>query len=350
MPGFANIRLKEIGAKSALNQSVIPVFLCDSNFRICHKSIGAVKQFPRPIINSSILRHLKKGTDEKISAGGAPMCISFSLPGRDSFAIVTEGCVDGEKYYAFVLEPRILFIPSETPGYISESYKYLSDAVYDLVCSPKASYSRLEACCLRIVRLFNFFERHTFQQISPFQASTNIYNELSAVVAEFSAPLAAIDAYVELEGIVGEHPDCAYPRELIHIFSSVMISAAVMLSRNGYVKLSCRLVDGKRALIEAEVPVSTKSPGKGEIRNFSELSDYAPPLKLELAALMDIAEPNGFTLSCRTDGDRLAISCDIPAHASNTVRLSATAPISEELRRIISDICRLAVEFHGGKN
>ncbi len=348
MPYTYNKRLRDIISESAVKQSLIPVFVCDENFRICLKSIGAERFFPRPIVNGSVLPQLSEDVIERINSSDAPVCGIFKLPKNDAFAIITTGVVCGEKYYALIFEPRILFVSEPIPQYIAESYKNLSGAVEELLSSPREDFGKLERCCSQIVRLSLFWEQAALPEAQHSFAVVDLNREISVVLEECSSMLSVIGASVTLKSLSRTPAVCCCESRIIHIFSSAFIAAAVMLSSDGQAEVSCES-DVKDSAVELAVSVNYN--GTKKLNDFNELCCYIQPLRLEFAALMDMAERYDIALGCRTAADKLIITCKFASHPAANIKFRApiSSTMAAHIRYIIRGICDLVVDYFENK-
>lgn len=346
MPRIINKRLREGILNSAIKQSLIPVFICDENFRICLKSIGAERFFPRPIVNSSVLAQLPEDIVEKTEKSEIPLCTVFKLPKGEVYTIITTGVFCGEKYYALVFEPRIMFSSEPIPWYIAESYTNLSNAVYELLTSPKEDFTKLDRCCSQILRLADFWEHAKLPEARHSVSTVNLYGEIRNVIDECSTLLSVIGASVSLEKYSDRAPMCTYPGMVLHIFASVLFSASIILSTDGRARVLLQTPENSDSEIEMTVSVNCNRAQDG-ITQFEELCNRVKPLRLELAALMDMAKRYGINLSCHTDSGKLTITCRFAAYYSPNVRFHAPLPFTmpTHVRNMISGICEIAVHY-----
>lgn len=342
MPPASNEKLKKLISQSAIKSSLVPVIICGENFKVCMKSAGAAKLISKPSAGGSVLPHLPDGTAEKIAAGDTPHGTLFGTPDGEIFAVVTNGTVEGENYYALIFEQGTALIQNEIPGYIAESYRHLSDAVNELLHTSEKNFSRLERSVAAMCRLTDFFGKKSSDVMPERMAYTDVYRELAAVVDGYSELLSTVGAAINLRRLSNEPQVCACPTEAVHAFFSVLIAAALMISSDGYAEISCDAKDS-HAVISMDI---LADGNEGEIESFEDLAIYAASLRLELAAIIDMAEHYGFGLICRSDGKKLCIGCEIETRKSAAIQLHAPVydGVSEGLRRMIAELFGIVIE------
>lgn len=338
MPFAPNENLKKLISRSAISNSLIPVIICDENFTVCQRSIGAARLMPKPAQNGSVLPHISESATKKIADGDDPVCVLFRAPDCEIFTVITGGTVEGERYYAFIFEPRILSAPETVPPYIAESYRHLCDTAKELIVSEQTDFSRFERSAAAMLRLTDFREKISPVYLKARAGFVDICRELERVVNEYAELFSTVGMSVNLHRLSKEPQICSYPSEVIHIFASVLISTAALLSADGNTEVTCGISPESDS--RARVSVTVESDNKDKrIEKFADLIPYAMPLSLELAAIMDIAEHYGFELNCTSEEGKLNIEWAINARKSTVIKLHApTTHTAEHLRRITAEL------------
>lgn len=338
MPAISNAKLKKLISKSAIKNSLIPLIICDENYVVCQKSIGAARLMPKPAQNSSILPHISEDTVKKMAGGDDPVCALFTIPSSEVFTVITKGVVANEKYYAFIFEPRILSVPESVPPYIAESYRRLCDTAKELIASEETKFSRFERSAAAMLRLADFRERISPRYLSGKSGFVDICKEIERVVNEYAELFSTVGMSIDFHRLSDEPQICAYPAEVIHIFASVLVSTAALLSADGNTEVVCGSSPESDSHTRISLIITSDKNGK-QIEKFEDLMFYAAPLSLELAAIIDMAEHYGFKLICSSGDGKLNIAWEVEARRSAVIKLHApTRHTAENLRRMVAEL------------
>ncbi len=343
MPAVSNGKLKKSIARSAIKNSLVPVIVCDENFTVCMKSIGATRLIPKPAQNSSILPHISEDTAKEMEHGNEPICALFTTPGSEVFTVITGGMVEGEKYYALIFEPRILLVPTEVPQYMAESYRNLCDAAKELINLKSGNFSRLERSAAALLRLADFSEKNSAKYLQSKAGFVDICKELETVINQYAELFSTVGMSISLRRLSHEPQICAYPLDVIHIFAAVLVSVAALLSADGDAEFVCGPSEERDSHVKISVTV-TSDRNDWEIENIRDLASYAVPLRLELAAIIDMAERYGFKLICTSDNEKLSIGWEVEVRKSAVIKLHAPAKhTSADLRRMIAELFDIVI-------
>ncbi len=338
MANKCNQHLREMADASALKQSVIPVLICDDKLLVASKSIGATKQLKRPAVNGSAAPYISDEAnraiaDESVNA----LCTLFNAEYGPSYAIITKGCANSEKYRAFIIEPQIIFLPSADAWYMTEVFENLGAAVTELLCTPAAQISRLELCCLRVSRLCSF------ASASSYASRTELRCDLETIISECAAPLKLIGGNASLRDIheIGILTYCA--SEQIYMLTTSVLVAVVPMSQEGNVDISCDY-DSSSGTVKVSHTIKTSREYRAPINSIDELIRIVPHLSLELAALKDMTSHCKIEFDCKTENDKLTVFYRIYAEKTTRVKFS-TASIEEEagryIRKLLGELCEL---------
>ncbi len=302
MPTVINEKFKELVASSAVKNSVVPVFVCDENFTVCAKSIGAEAYFPRPTVRNSILPYVDESRIKLLDSEASHVTSSFSRVNEVSFCVITKGTVEGFKYYALIIEPMIQFCPPVEPWYIEESCATLIATLNDLISGKKTNIHDLSTSVTRFSRLCSFTD--TTGGLRYVKASLN--DILDSVTASAAPILNSIHSNITLTSLPKQVLVVNTSPINVYIVLSTMIASIISLSDNGRISVECDPIPDSNI---AEISVGTVPDSRlsKKILTYSQLTSSDNPFALELAALMDIARANDFGLDVKHTDSKISL-------------------------------------------
>ncbi len=316
-----NQNLRKIADASTLKQSVIPVFVCDDELLVASKSIGARKNFRRPAVNGNMANHIPDDAADRISSSDKlPFCTQFKTNTSQSYAIITQGTVNGENYRAIVIEPQIVFLRTHDVWYISSAFRTLEKTVNDLINSKTVPISRLELCCLRISRLCAFSNQHLLP------VKTDIAQGLLDIMEWCTGTLINIGGHAEFHVKPQTVFSTYCSRKHIYILTSAILVAAIPVSHEGNIDIYLD-IDKKNDRVKIRHTITLAEEYREKINNIDDFIKRVPHLSLELAALKDMAEQCRIKFDCCAEGNTLTIFYEIYAQKTNIIIFNA--PIDE---------------------
>ncbi|MBQ8248302.1 MAG: hypothetical protein IJY93_00260 [Clostridia bacterium] len=321
-----NQTLRNIADASALKQSVIPVFVCDDELLVASKSIGAKKNFSRPAVNGNIANHIPDDAVSRISDGDTlPFCTQFKSTTAQSYAIITQGTVNGENYRALVIEPQIVFLRTHDAWYISCAFSNLEKTVNDLINSKAVPISRLELCCLRISRLCAFSN----QRLLPVE--TDIAQGLLDIMEECTSTLINIGGHAEFHVKPQTIFSTYCSKKHIYILTSAILVAAIPISHEGNIDIYLD-IDQKNDRVKIRHTITLAEDYREGINSIDDFIKRVPHLSLELAALKDMAEQCRIAFDCYSENGTLTVFYEIYAQRTDIVVFNAPIDEGSEMR------------------
>ncbi len=313
MPIVISEKFKKLINASAVKNSVVPVFICDESLTVCAKSVGAERYFPRPTVRNSILPYIDESKIKLLDDGTDHITSSFSRVNEVSYCVITKGTIEEFKYYALIIEPMIQFCPPAEPWYIKESCGTLVTVLKDLVAGQKTTVHDLSTAITRFSRLCSF----TDTKMGLRYVNASLIDILDSVVVSAAPILNSIHSTLTLASLPGQTLDVHTSPINVYVALSTMIASIISLSDDGRISVDCKLVPDSST---AEISVSTAPNVRltKKVLEYSQLISADNPFALELAALVDIAEANGFGLDVKHTDNRISLILRLETEAKPT--------------------------------
>lgn len=315
-----NKKLSKLAVSSALSQSAIPVILCDENLLVCMISYGARKLYFPMQLGKKMTPFFPDDTLERLDGiDKGVLATELTRTGNKSTTLIVSDTAQGERYLALVVLPQIIFSHAKTPWYIDASFENLRLTINDLICSDRPQIERLDLCCSRISNLFSFWQEPFAGVIADKYASPSIYKQLATVVSECANVFQQIGGHVS-----AKHTDNisftteVHPR-YVNIFSTTLLSLLVLISDDTNVHISSEIIKGEHGNITFSHSAATALIKKNAVNCIEDMYKPLPYLSAELAALKDLSERLGITLSCKTEENTLTVTYSLPINTCGTV-------------------------------
>lgn len=320
MSASYNQKLYALVGATALVECVIPVIVCDENFRVCMVSQGA-RGALRPLsIGKNISRMFSEEEKNTLASLVGAAIAEATVGSRKTSVIAVGGTLKDERYLAIIIEPLTIFKKSPEPQYVDKALESVTDALTQLITSKKAGIRHLEWSCAMLARLTEFNRQQQKNGIYSAAPSSDVYTELDIVMGESSAALAAIGASIRYNKDVCEPFTTNVQPLHVYLTATTLICALALISSDGAIRADCSLMtDGF-----LDISLTTSPDVTGEApKSFDGLISYLPHLYLELAAVKDLATSLRMFLECEGNSEALTLRVRIPADTSGSVKFRA---------------------------
>ncbi len=349
MPRRCSEKLKELIKNSALLQSAMPLFICDSAFTVTAKSSGAEHFFHRPAINNCILDYVNKNDIKELYDTNKPVVITtFGRENSTTAAIAIKGSINNEDYFVLLIPPMLIFEGTQKSWYADEAFNNISTALKALINSPRADIKHLERCCERLKRLYMYhtttstiIEGTHFHHLAD---EKSILLEIISMMDTWKKGLAEIGGTVELK--YSERPPFSVYTNTnpLLLYISTLLAALVPLSKTGHIVIECSFIKdiGKEAVdITLSTPIAAKITDS--ICDFDSAIAAMPHLSLELAAIKDMAAARNMKTDVNISENTLNITCHTNANLLTVFTFHS--PSSEDEASYIKNIFTFLCSF-----
>ncbi len=338
MSSSYNQKLYALVGATALAECVIPVIVCDENFRVCMISHGA-RSVLRPLsLGKDMSKTFSQTEREALTSLIGATLAEPILGGRETPVIAVGGTVGGERYLAIIIEPQAILNKAPFEPYVDKALTNVSDAFSQLICAERSNVKHLEWASAMLVRLTEFNKRRQESVLYSAVSSSDVYTELDVVMGESSAALASIGASVAYDKDMCEPFTTNVQPIHVYLIATTLICTLALVSADGKITTDCSLnTDGTFLDISlAASPDLTGDVPKG----FDGLVSYLPHLYLELAAAKDLADSLGVLIEYEGGNGTLTLRVRIPADTSGTVKFrSADIVDAATVRARITALC-----------
>ncbi len=350
MTHVINDKLRKSAEASALKSSTMPIFLCDDNFKLCMYSDSLAHLESGFILGKDISGVFSESERLKISNmqdGCLP--IEINLPNYKGGCLAVSGHLDELRYIAVILDGNTYSRSFDASPYLSETAMQISTAVNDLLHSPKLKASRLSLLCAKLNRL----TRYSLLACSPTELNqfTELIPYINAIVSEFSPKLASVGSTIRAAKSIPHVYFAKCPPIILGSVLSTLISAAVCLSSDGNISITCS--DNPLDFTSAIISVTVASPSQTNLPNaLSLLAERFDMLRLDLLAVNDMAGKHNVDISCRYGNDNsysIELSLAL-ARAGNVVLHSPSYSIENVFLRVLVEQLFTLVELEGTGN
>lgn len=334
-----NQRLHALIGAHALVECVIPVIVCDENFRVCMISQGA-RSAMRPLSIGKDMSNMFSDDERDTlrSLVGATLA-EPTLGGSKTPVIAVGGTVHGERYLAIIIEPQAIFMKMPEPWYVDKALDAVTNALSRLITSERVGVKHLEWSCAMLARLTEFSKRQQERGLYSAVSSSDIYTELDIVLEESARALTVIGAGIRYNKDMRQ-PFSTNAQPLhVYLISTTLICALALVSSDGVITADCRLgADGE--FLNISLATSPDLPDAAPPKCFDDLVSYVPHLYLELAAVRDLASALGILLECDSSDGTLTLRVRIPADTSGAVKFrSADIVDADTVRERLTSLC-----------
>ncbi len=321
MSASYNQKLYALVGATALVECVIPVIVCDENFRVCMISQSARGAFRPLAIGKDMSRMF---SDEELNKLRSLVGASLAEPtiSRHSTPVIAVGgTLQGERYIAIIIEPQKIFKKVPESPYAPEALANVSDALSQLIASQKTGFRHLEWSCGMLSRLTEFTKLQQENVLYSAVSSSDVYTELDIVMQESAGALYAVGAQVRYSKDVCKPFTTNVQPFHVYLTVTTLICALTLISSDGVLSVDCQLCQSGEFL-DISLAVSPDLTGDAP-KCFDELGTYVPHLYLELAATRDLASTLGILLECKGSDGTLTLRVRIPADTSGEVKFRA---------------------------
>ncbi len=338
MSSSYNPKLYALVGATALAECVIPVIVCDENFRVCMISHGA-RGVLRPLSLGKNMSKIFSQTerDALTSLIGATLA-ELTLGERKTPIIAVGGTIAGERYLAIIIEPQAILKKAPFEPYVDKALTNVSDAFAQLITAEKSNLKHLEWACAMLVRLTEFNKRRQESMLYSAVPSSDVYTELDIVMGESSAALTSIGASISYNKNMCEPFTTNVQPLHVYLIATTLICTLALVSTDGKITADCSLNTSGTFL---DISLTTSPDVTGDSpKSFDGLASYLPHLYLELAAVKDLAGSLGVLLECEGTDGTLTLLVRIPADTSGTVKFrSADIVDAATVRARLTALC-----------
>ncbi len=286
---------------SALKHVLTPLFVCDEDFRLCMYSDSLPSIMPAAVIGKG-LAELFSPSVRAMLADLSESCVQFNiaLPACSGTAFAVAEWFEGSRIYIISLN-TIPSAPIENSRPFSPYMeRQIVQTLRELLHTPAAACSRFhfsDAQLKRLVRCAQFSS-----DSGAVVHATELIPYLQDMIRTFTPRLAAFGVSLAMTE-QGSHvffggcePKC------FGSVMSILIAAAVCVSSDGEIRLSCE--DDPDNFRNARVSVIVPHPSADfNITDWNTLTDSLFTLRLDLLSLSELMENRQYRLDCvRRDG------------------------------------------------
>ncbi len=311
-----NQNLRKAAEASALRHSVMPVFVCDENFHLCMYSVSLTSVMPRLVIGKDMSVVFSPDTRALIeNMPDGCETVMLDLPQYKNSALVVVGRYEDSRYIAIILDGNAYLQNLNQKPYLGQAGTRVAQAIDELLHSPSSDQTKLSVSCEQLNRLrryAQFSDPSSANLDLHANACTELIPYIRTIAAEFNRKLASIGGMISLTKSAPLVYFCDCPPIVLGAILSTLISAAVCLSQDGMIELSCCSApqDFKTAHISI---VSPNPPHNSLPSSFDLLIEHLHVLKLDLLAVKDIADRYRLDLQCRSESDgAFGITLSVP--------------------------------------
>ena len=330
-----NKKLYALMNASALVECVIPVIVCDENFRVCMISHGARGSF-RPISCGRDMSKLFTPSNiEKMNTLDGATVFKMARGEKSINVIVLGGELEGERYLMIIAEPQIMFFSEPAPWYIDEAFDAVRSAATRLLSCEKVGTRHLEWSAAMLARLSEFVDNNSDTAYS-LTHSGDIYSEIDIVMKESTDALKAIGVSVSYDKKL-ELPFCTRvtPKH-VYLVATTLVTALSLISADGNIHVECENSTREAADYGEFMEISfcvTPDAELCALTDFGELISSVPHLSLELAAVSDMASRTGLLLECTGSDGALTVCMRIPPDENGTVKFRGADLVAKDAVR-----------------
>ncbi len=344
MSASYNQKLHALVSATALVECVIPVIVCDENFRICMISQGARGAFRPLALGKDMSRMFSaKELDVLRTLVGASLA-EPTIGAYNNPVIAVGGTLQDERYIAIIIEPQSILKKASLPPYVDKALANVSDALSQLITAEKVGIKHLEWSCAMLGRLTEFSKRRQDSVLYSAVSSSDVFTELDIVMSESAGALSAIGASISYNKDMCEPFTTNVQPFHVYLIATTIICTLALVSTDGKITADCSL-NANSPFLDISLTVSPDLTGDVP-KSFDGLVSYVPHLYLELAAVKDLASSLGVLLECEGADSKLTLRVRIPADTSGTVKFRAADIIdAATVRARLTAFCEY-IDYH----
>ncbi len=335
--------LKGICDGSALKQSAIPILVCDENFVICSKTVGAQAMLAGVRLNSAVTSRLDKEVLDTFKSGSSePMLTTFALNNGTANVLIFRGAVSDINYFALVFIPPITFGRSCMPKYLLSACSEVCKAVSLMISSEPIKNSKLESTLIKIARLCSFFEKADKIKAEAHHADYPIINQILRLLCDEAKPYVSLiggSVIFQAENSV-QYTVPFYSGDINMLILSFLLSSLLM-SKNNRTEVSVRESRTKGS-IDVVYSFSALNIPDTDLSSFDGLMKEAMPIAPELGIIYDMVNTLNIQAFCGINGSEMSIGFTLPAEPAQLVTLTSPA-----MDRLLCEFADMIKEMFG---